>query len=228
MTDAIQIAKRNFRAQPIICARTKAVKGLELLSRNRLDFSDQQSMLMADVEAIKAAWVVANHYKGSMRVHCNVEMSSMASLLWTDTMVEYMCPGVVVELVERNDSLTCCRSFSRMCHTVQWLRRMGGVVAMDDWTGTPIEMNMLSELSPEIIKVNEPRYLSQVTACGLGPETHIVVERIETQQQAYEAARIGATELQGYWCDVLVENEFPAEFTPPGVMARDMALAMVA
>lgn len=138
MTDALHMAQCRFRAQPILCARTKAVKGLELLSRRRLDFNDPQGMLMADVEAIKAAWSVANHYRGSMRVHCNVEISSMGSLLWTDTMVEYMCPGVVVELVERNDSLTCSRSFSRICQTVQWIRRMGGVMAMDDWTGKAI------------------------------------------------------------------------------------------
>ncbi|MGP3505463.1 EAL domain protein [Paracidovorax citrulli] len=228
MTDAIQLAKRNFRAQPILCARTKVITGLELLNRNRLDFGDAESMLAADVEAIKAAWQVANHFKGKLRVHCNVEMSSVATSLWTDTMAEYMCPGVVVELVERNDALSCYRSFTRMCQTVKWLRRLGGVIAMDDWTGTPIEIEMVKGLSPEIIKVNEPESLARIITRGFRPGTHVVVERIETPQQAREAERGGATELQGYWCDVLVESEFPAEFTPPGVTARNTAMALAA
>ena len=55
MCDVVQFAKVNFRAQPIICAHTQSMKGIELLNRHKLDFNNPQKMLMLDVEAIKVA-----------------------------------------------------------------------------------------------------------------------------------------------------------------------------
>jgi len=55
MKSPIDIAMRNFRAQPILCASTKQVRGLELLARHRLDFRDPNVMLAADIHAMEMA-----------------------------------------------------------------------------------------------------------------------------------------------------------------------------
>lgn len=225
MCDVVQFAKVNFRAQPIICAHTQSMKGIELLNRHKLDFNNPQKMLMLDVEAIKVASQLAAYYKGNLRIHCNVELTSIANIQWAYAMVENIHEGVVVELVERNERLLDYRHFNNLCRTVQWMRNMGGVVAMDDWTGTPIEKEMLKHLKPEIVKVNEHHLLRQITAEELSPGANIVIEKIETPQQAIEARITGATELQGYWCDVLKEHEVPPCLTPPGVMVRNMLKA---
>ena len=225
MSDVIQFAKTNFRAQPIICARTQEMKGIELLARHRLDFNNAQQMLQSDVEAIKVASQLAAFYKGNLRIHCNVEITSIANLQWGYAMVENIQEGVVVELVERNSGLVDQRNFNNLCRTVDWMRRMGGVVAMDDWTGTPIEMEMIKHIQPEIVKVNEHHLLRRISTERLIKGANIVVEKIETQQQARDAQIKGATELQGYWCDVLKEHEVPPGLTPPGVMVRNLAKA---
>lgn len=224
MKEIVKYARANFSAQPIICSKTQNMKGIELLSRRRLDFSNPLTMLKLDVEAIKTASLLAAFYKGNIRIHCNVELSSIEHLQWGYTMAGYIHDGVVVELVERNEGLMNARRFDSLCRTVEWVRRMGGAVAMDDWTGTPIEMEMIKHIKPEIVKVNEHDLLQQITSATLAPGAEIVVEKIETSQQALEAQKIGATELQGYWCDVLKEHEVPPGLTPPGVVARDLEL----
>ena len=224
MKEIVKYARTNFSVQPIICAQTQNMKGIELLSRSRLDFGNHLKMLQLDVEAIKTASMLAAFYKGNLRIHCNVELSSIANVQWAYAMAGYIHDGVVVELVERNEGLMNPRRFDSLCRTVDWVRHMGGVVAMDDWTGTPIEMEMIKHIRPEIIKVNEPHLLQKITTETLVPGAEIVVEKIETFQQAREAQKTGATELQGYWCDVLKEHEVPPGLTPPGVVARDLEL----
>lgn len=232
MKSPIDIAMRNFRAQPILCASTKQVRGLELLARHRLDFSDPNVMLAADIHAMEMASLLAKHYKGEIRIHCNAEIPSLQSAEWMEAMLANIQPGVVVELVERNENLDGKFVMERFSISMMVLKRVGARIALDDWTGTEIECRMLKDLTPEIVKVNEPQALRLLASQGIHPRTALVVEQIETREAASMAQTFGATELQGYWCDLLVEHDLPAAFTPPGVMARDamafMPYAMVA
>lgn len=166
------------------------------------------------------ASMLVQHFKGKLRVHCNAEFTSLADPSWMDAMAGHICTGVVVELVERNESLACGRQFRNLTHTVGWLRNLGGVIALDDASGSAIEAHMIGHLQPEIVKVNNARDIRKVRALHLREDTVLIVERIETQAAASEARMFGATELQGYWCDVLKQSEVPHELTPPGIEAQ--------
>ena len=101
----IDIAKTNFRAQPIVCGTTLRLVGLELLCRHQLDFNDREVMLGVDVEAIQMASMLSHHYKHELRIHCNAEPTSIQDPRWVDAMAGHICDNVVVEIVERNDLL---------------------------------------------------------------------------------------------------------------------------
>lgn len=211
----IQVVSEHFRAQPIVEADSSLkVKGLELLHRKRLNYADANAMLEVDIKALENAAILAREYGSDWRIHCNVEITSLIHPRWIDAMIGNICPAVVVELVERNHSLSDDRILHQVHLMVEAIRKYGGTIALDDVTGTPIELAAILEMQPEIIKVEDTRRIDYLKGWGA---SKLVIERIETPAQAAHAKSLGVDELQGYWCDVAKSSEIPDELTPPGI-----------
>lgn len=209
----------DFRVQPMLSCFTHEVAALELLYRKKIDFSDKEQMLLVDLQALKAANMLSTIYGPSVRVHCNVEISSMFRLEWIDEMSEQIKPGVVVEIVERNDLAREPRSLRQIVGLCEWVRGHGGEIAIDDVAGSELEGMMIEAIRPEILKANTRQGLGFIA--NIGKPSIVVAEHIENMDVAVEAMLLGASELQGYWCDVLKEHEMPPGMTPPGVAYRN-------
>lgn len=202
------------------------LEGFELLYRHRIDFSDKAKMLEVDIGAVRAARALCEFYQMNMRVHCNVELSSMLNIDWVVAMAECVCPGMVIEIVERNEALKNPWKFEQIWGICNGIRGLGGAVALDDVEGTEIEATLIDALRPEVLKANTKSGLDFIAS--FGTPAIVVAEQIESPYLAQQAKKFGAGELQGYWCDVLKENEVPRGLTPPGVMARNQQLLAAA
>lgn len=213
--DPIHVVSEHFKAQPIVEADSSLkVKGLELLHRERLNYADPNAMLDVDIKALENAAILAREYGGDWRIHCNVEITSLIHPRWVDAMMGNMCPAVVVELVERNHLLADDRILHQAHLMVEAIRRYGGTIALDDVTGTPIELDAILAMKPEIIKVEDTKRIDHLKGWSA---SKLVIERIETPAQAAHAKSLGVDELQGYWCDVATSSEVPCALTPPGI-----------
>lgn len=211
----IQLVSASFRAQPIVEAGTgHKVKGLELLHRRTLQYEDTSAMLEVDIKAVENAAILAREYGAGWRIHCNVEISSLIDSRWMDAMVGSMYPGVVVELVERHHLLADDRVLHKVHLMVDAIRRYGGSIALDDVTGTAVEMDAIQTMRPEIIKVERSGRIDRLKS---RTKSTLIYERIESSEQAAEAKDLGVDELQGYWCDVRAGAEIPVALTPPGI-----------
>lgn len=219
----VQVAK-HFRAQPIVVPGSMDLVGLELLTRHRLDYGDLTAMLELDIRALEAASLLARDYRCTQRVHINVEVSSMLDTRWHDAMAGVMCPGIVIEVVERNDLLTSAGQLHRASLVMNAIRNYGGLIALDDVSCSEVEMRVMAMVQPEFIKVE---CLNLIATVRNHSAARVVVERIETHEQALNALRHGADELQGFWCDLATETQVPVAFTPPGVTARMVTERMV-
>jgi len=214
----IGLVARQFRAQPIVCATTMKVTGLELLRRGAFNCHDPEEMLRIDVDALENASILARHFRDEFRIHCNVELTSIMAKRWWQTMLGVMWPSIVVEIVERNNLLACEPVMHRTKIIAEAIRNRGGALALDDVTGTDIELRAIKELRPEILKVESAEFIAplrQVT----GTDIKLVVERIENEHEARNAVLLGADELQGYWCDVQTSEAVHYALTPPGLTA---------
>lgn len=212
----VGIVAKKFRAQPIVCPKTMKVTALELLRRERLNYTDAEAMLNIDIDALENASILARHYREEFRIHCNVELTSIMDGRWWWAMAGVMWPSIVVEIVERNHMFSSESVMHRTKIIADGIRNRGGVLALDDVTGTNVEMMAIRTLKPEILKVESTdciAALREITG------SKVVVERIETEQEARNAALQGANELQGYWCDVQTTDVVHHSLTPPGVMA---------
>lgn len=213
----VGLVAKQFRAQPITDPKTMEVVGLELLHRSPLNFFDRDSMLAVDVCALENASILARHYRDRLRIHCNVELTSILNTHWWDAMAGVMWPSIVVEIVERNYLLGMGNAMHRTGIVVDGIRRRGGAIALDDVTGTEIELMAIGALRPEIIKIERMDFIAPIRQIT---NARLVAERIETEDDAHQAVCLGADELQGYWCDVMAEHEVHESLTPPGVTAK--------
>lgn len=204
----------GFRAQPIVNARTFDIQGVELLYRPRMNFNDHEAMLKADIRAVKAAAIMAKA-QAYASVHCNVEVQSMIQPDWLEAMIFCINEGMVIEIVERNSILMDDLIMGQAKNVVMLVRSFGGKIAMDDVRFTDQNAHIIEKIQPDIIKVEREDYVPRLRKICDAP---IVVERIETRRLADSAIQAGADLLQGYYCDLAVQNEVPSRLTPPGVM----------
>jgi len=98
------------------------------------------------------------------------------------------------------------------------VRALGGQIALDDVSGTEMDEAIIKAVRPEIVKVCNKEALE--FTLSLSKKSKIIAEMIETEEHAHRATALGVHELQGYWCDVVKEHEFPEELSPPGVQAK--------
>jgi hypothetical protein len=75
-------------------------------------------------------------------------------------------------------------------------------------------------LRPEIIKVENRDALTEIRNAVNG--TPIIAERIETARHAELARKLGAMEIQGFWCDrqapANAGHRMPANVYPSGLV----------
>ncbi len=184
-----------YRTQPILDAETLKVKALEVLSAVPLAFDDEAEMIQVDVEGLEYA--VGLVERTGLRVHCNLEYSTLVLAPWM--ICERVLPGIVIELVERHEIFEKCDIHSWIAETAAKIRGKGGLIAMDDVAPTTLERELIKTLRPEIIKVENRYALAEIRNAVKG--TPIIAERIETGRHAELAQKLGAMEIQGFWCD---------------------------
>lgn len=185
----------RYRAQPILDASTLEVKALEVLSAGPLNFGDAASMVEVDVAGLEYAAGLIE--RTGFRVHCNLEYSTLA--LAQRLIRERIRPGIVIELVERLEIFEKSETHSWIAEAAAKIRSRGGLIAMDDVTPTTLERELIKTLRPEIIKVENRDALAEIGDAAKG--TLIIAERIETGRHAELARKLGAREIQGFWCD---------------------------
>lgn len=187
----------EFRIQYIVKAKGFEIAAAEILYRNpaALEFSNPVFMLNHDLKALKAA----GHFftKTQFRTQCNVEPSTILNGL--SQMLKVVTPGVVVELVERNQELVDENLIGRIVDGCSRLRKAGYLIAMDDVTPTELEVELIKYLNPDFIKVENRLALGMVKR--IAPTKHLIAERVETEPHADLAIAMGVDELQGFWCD---------------------------
>lgn len=212
-------ALSNFRVQPMVSSTTHDLLGMELLFGRRVDFSNPAVMLEVDIAALKAAQLLSKVYDGKVRVHCNVEITSLINLDWVVEMCQRIGEGMVIEIVERNDILGDSYGLRSVREICEGIKGLGGKVALDDVSGSEIERRLIDSIRPDVLKANDAKGLSFISELDTG--AIVVAEHIESQTIARQAMILGASELQGYWCDVLKERELPYGMMAPGVLARN-------
>ena len=216
----------NYRAQPMLAYDTHSIVGYEVLYRHRIDFNNKSLMLQVDIGAVKAARALCRYFKNTKRIHFNAELASMLSGDWIVEMTKYMSSNMVVEIVERNEPLSHPLNLALVDGLCSGIRQLGGAIALDDVSGTDLEKFLIDVLKPEILKANNPQSLEFISSTR--SDAIVIAEHIESPCIANDAVLLGASELQGYWCDVLKENEVPRVLTLPGVMARDLRMMTLA
>ena len=197
---AVKISNQ-FRAQAIVDAYGKRIRGVELLARKWLQFNQIESMLRADIDAVNAASILlrTNAYE---TVHVNAEPTSMIRSEWMEAMAFGAKEGLVIEVVQHRAGAFNLRGLLQH-RFLQALHE--GLIALDDATFTNQTILIVEKLRPEIIKVERPEYIGSFKAFS---DATFVVERVETLQQADMARSAGADCLQGYLCDIECQRQF--------------------
>jgi EAL domain-containing protein (putative c-di-GMP-specific phosphodiesterase class I) len=205
----------RYRVQPILDAATLKVTALEVLSAVPLVFDDEAGMIQVDVASLEYA--VGLVERTGLHVHCNMEYSTL--VLVPRLIRERVRPGIVIELVERHEIFEKSDILSWVAEAVTEIRRKGGLIAMDDVTPTTLEREFIKTLRPDIIKVENRDALYEIR--NAVKNTPIIAERIETGHHAELARKLGAREIQGFWCDrqadgtvgyQMAENPLPTSF----------------
>lgn len=185
----------THRTQPIVDATSMRVVAYEVLSNGRLPFGDADGMLRVDLSSLEYGALLAK--TSGIRVHCNLEYHTLITA--TDEIERLVCAGIVVELVERHDILRHKRMFERVAKSAERLRAAGALIALDDVTLCSRERSLIRAVHPDIVKVDNRDAL--VSLCKATHGLQIVAERIEQEHQAELARLLGASMLQGFWCD---------------------------
>lgn len=199
----------GFRVQKILAVETHEIRAMEILSQGLPNFDDEVEMLELDIAALEHAALLAD--RTGLRIHCNMEYSSMVLAPWR-RLRDHIRPGVVVELVDRNELLTNPDVFAWVRETIYVIRQRGGAIAIDDVLPNALELNVIKAFRPEIIKVcSRDGLLGVRDAEGA---SLIIAEHIESREHAELAKKLGAHEIQGFWCDKIAERSDRTTETP--------------
>jgi EAL domain-containing protein (putative c-di-GMP-specific phosphodiesterase class I) len=186
----------SFRSQFIFSASGMEIIGIEVLAANpsRLRLDDPVAMLEHDLAALRHGGELAR--RTGLRVQCNVEPSSVVTGL--GRVLKAVSAGIVIELVERY-TFDDQRVFDSLVDGARRLRKAGALLALDDVTPNPMEIELIRAIRPDIIKVENRAALSSVLK--VATTRHLIAERVETKAHAELACAMGVRELQGFWCD---------------------------
>jgi EAL domain-containing protein (putative c-di-GMP-specific phosphodiesterase class I) len=193
----------KFRTQPILNATTLELCAVEVLCRHRPQVNDEIAMMELDMQALELSSHLSK--ETGLRTHSNMEYSTLVLAPWK-TMSKKIRPGMVIELVERNHLLKKPEVAAWVKEMLFNIRRLGGIIAMDDVELTDIEKDAVRLFHPEIIKVTNRDGFERVRKC-VTHDCRFVAEFIETECHADLARNLGAHELQGFWCDRQVRRQ---------------------
>jgi hypothetical protein len=103
------------------------------------------------------------------------------------------------------------------CASWRYLCGYGSETCKNGFNG---ERELIKTLRPEIIKVENRDALTEIRNAVNG--TPIIAERIETARHAELARKLGAMEIQGFWCDrqapANAGHRMPANVYPSGLV----------
>jgi len=186
----------HARFQPIVNSVTHQMVALEVLSAQPLPLHDPIAMIEVDLAALRHAALLRR--KLGIRVHSNIEYSTILEA-WEE-FIPFAPSGVVLELVERGAALEREWSVAKVLASMREWRKDGGLIAFDD---VPMHdsklLSMIGMVRPDIVKVESLNGIAVLRTLSGGAT--VVVERIETRQQAELATAAGADELQGVYFD---------------------------
>ncbi|TXF10349.1 hypothetical protein [Pelomicrobium methylotrophicum] len=128
--------------------------------------------------------------KGTVRLASTRQPAKYVSA-WHHNARRYGVPDVVRVLIDA------------VLDAILEIRDRGGRIAMDDVCASDLERELIRRLCPEIIKVENRDALADVRRCR---GAVIIAERIETARHAELARKLGAREIQGFWCDRWAAN----------------------
>lgn len=188
------------KLQPIIWAPTNDLFGVEILTARPLPFDDPAAMLELDLAALRLAREIA--LKTDLTAHSNVELATV--LDGFKEIVQLAVPGMCIELTER---LGLCRDHQTrktIAARLEALMDNGVLVAMDDVSPTPFEIDLVEWFDPDLIKATMSS-IDRVQPLCKGRA--LCAEIVETEEDAERARSAGADFLQGHWCDALVARE---------------------
>lgn len=188
----------QFKIQPIIDAATSELVALEVLAREPAPLHDPAAMRDIDLAALRYAALLRRQL--AVRVHSNIEYSTILDA-WAEVR-PYAASGVVLELVERKAALKRARAAIDVLVAINEWRQGGGRIAFDDVSMRDTQiLAMIGATHPDIVKVESANGINDLRVLSNG--ARVVVERIETRQQAESARAAGADELQGFYIDRL-------------------------
>ena len=114
---------------------------------------------------------------------------------------------LTIEIVERHAALNDSMIWNRLQDACSRVRKIGASIALDDFTGTNIELELIKILKPEIVKIDSPDLIATVKKASA--TSKVVLERVETEACALASANAGVEYLQGFWCDRIIGNQLP-------------------
>lgn len=214
-SEALQLA-----LQPIVAAGNGEVQGYEGLLRSTHRELDSAARVIAAAETHDAIGRLADrvtlcarqwleNLPGNVSLFVNVhpaELQREAEMRQRIKILEPWAQRVVLEITERSDVLetTGWRS------TINFLTAAGFRIAVDDVGAGYNSLAVLAELRPAFIKVDmsitrhierdegRQRLLELLWRFARASDTQLIVEGIETPEEADTVRRIGADLLQGY------------------------------
>ncbi len=207
--------------QPIVTAGDGTVHGYEVLLRSSHSVLDTPMRVIAAAEAHGMLGRVADRVAGRVArlmetipaeavLFINVHPGELSDIEQVRGRYEQLTPWskrIVFEITERSDVL--------QMHTwrsaVDFLTGKGFRIAVDDLGSGYNSLLVLAELRPDFMKVDrsivrhierderKQRLIELLSLFAKATNTQLIVEGIETEQEANVAIRIGADLLQGYF-----------------------------
>jgi len=206
--------------QPVVAARDGGLRGYEALLRSAHPTLDTPTRIIAASEAhdllgrladrvaqLACSWlrVLPPELSFFVNVH-PAELSDIEAVQRRFTILKPWAHRVVLEITERSH----VQQMIGWRHTLDALTAEGFRIAVDDLGAGYNSLSILAELQPSFVKVDmsivrhidreerKQRLMDLLSRFARATNTQLIVEGIETAEEAAVVKRIGVDLLQGY------------------------------
>ena len=206
--------------QPVVAARDGGLRGYEALLRSAHPTLDTPTRIIAASEAhdllgrladrvaqLACSWlrVLPPELSFFVNVH-PAELSDVQAVRRRFTVLKPWANRVVLEITERSH----VQQMIGWRHTLDALTAEGFRIAVDDLGAGYNSLSILAELQPSFVKVDmsivrhidreerKQRLMDLLSRFARATNTQLIVEGIETAEEAAVVKRIGVDLLQGY------------------------------
>jgi EAL domain-containing protein (putative c-di-GMP-specific phosphodiesterase class I) len=206
-------------AQPIVDAKRAEIVGYELLSRFQLEPRSSPDLVFAEADrqglgahlnevVIRKALALAGHRPANCFITVNVEPRHLLDSRVVSTLCEPdSLAGIVIELTEHHE----LPDMRQLTHSLDRLRALGAIIAVDDAGSGYSGLRQLIELRPQLIK------LDRALICNIDEDVAkfalvqmlgelvgrldgwLLAEGVETENELRVLQQIGVPLLQGYF-----------------------------